>query len=44
MKKTGTNLLGMINGMNMATINTQKPKRKMRGPNIDINDIPDENV
>ena len=42
MRKTGANLMNMINGMNgggtPTTNSTQK--RKMRGPNIDINDIP----
>jgi hypothetical protein len=44
MKKTGANLMGMINGMNTSSAGaTPQParKRKMRGPNIDINDIPD---
>lgn len=43
MKKTGANLMNMINGMNQAHAPAprQGPKRKMRGPNIDINDIPD---
>ena len=47
MKKTGANLMGMINGMN--TKNTQQnnsvnkqpsqPKRKMRGPSVNLNDL-----
>ena len=40
MKKTGANLMGMINGMNTNT-NTPAQKRKMRGPNVDLSDLPD---
>jgi len=45
MKKTGTNLMGMINGMNGNSSTSEqnqpsKKKRRMRGPNIDINKIP----
>ena len=42
MKKTGANLMNMINGMN--TNPSTRPverKRKMRGPNINIDDIPE---
>jgi hypothetical protein len=42
MKKTGANLLGMLNNMN-APAQTSAPaqrKRRMKGPNIDL-DIPD---
>lgn len=42
MKKTGSNLMGMINNMNSARSNTTNTKkRKMRGPNIDLDNIPD---
>ena len=42
MKKTGANIMNMINNMNTSP-STDIPgrKRKMKGPNIDINDIPE---
>ena len=40
MKKTGANLMGMINNMNTVSGGVPQRKRKMKGPNIDINDIP----
>ena len=42
MKKTGANLMGMINNMSAPKpTTTSGPKRKMRGPDIDLGDIPE---
>jgi hypothetical protein len=41
LKKTGANLLGMMNSMNVPT-QSQQPKKKMKGPNIDLNNIPED--
>ena len=41
MKKTGANLLGMINGMNTSPSPAVAKKRRMKGPTIDLDDIPD---
>jgi len=43
MKKTGSNIMNMINSMNMKNQSStpQAPKRKMKGPNIDIDNLPD---
>lgn len=42
MKSTGNNLVGLMNSVN-TTINhsAKKPKRKMRGPSVDIDAIPE---
>ena len=44
MKKTGANLMSMMNGLNSSTQTNNVPpqrKRKMKGPNIDLEDIPE---
>ena len=43
MKKTGSNLMGMINGLNTSTKNNDigGRKRKMKGPSVNLDDIPD---
>lgn len=40
MKKTGTNFMSMMNSMN--TFNQVPIKRKMKGPSIDVSNLPDE--
>ena len=42
MKKTGSNVLSMMNSMNAPTLSSASKKRKMRGPEIDLNDIPED--
>ena len=39
MKKTGANIMNMINSMNISSV--PKKKKKMAGPNINIDDLPD---
>ena len=39
MRNSGTNLMSMINGLNSSVY---VKKRKMKGPNINLEDLPDE--
>ena len=43
MNRTGTNFMSMMNSMNEfhKSTSTEFPKRKMRGPNIDVTNMPD---
>ena len=44
MKKTGANIMNMMNNMNgeqTAPTQPQKQKRKMKGPTINVDEIPD---
>jgi hypothetical protein len=47
LKSTGSNLIGLINSMNRATTNNTPPvnnnssKRKMKEPNVNLDDLPE---
>jgi len=43
LKKTGSNLVGLMNSVNtvMGGASNQKPKRRMRGPSVELDAIPD---
>ena len=41
MKKTGANLLGMINNMNISQAPPPAKKKKMGGPSINLDEIPE---
>ena len=42
-KKTGSNILSMVNSMNASVKTPQKSKHKMRGPTIDVDNLDDIN-
>lgn len=41
MRNTGANLMGTINNMSKTGAETAAPKKKMQGPSINIDDLPD---
>jgi hypothetical protein len=43
MNNTGSNIMNAINSMNRATPSEAPPKKKMAGPNINLDDLPDVN-
>lgn len=43
MNNTGSNIMNAINSMNRATPSDAPPKKKMQGPNINLDDLPDVN-
>ena len=41
MKKTGSNIMNMMNNLNGQTTGATKRKRKMKGPDINLDDLPE---
>jgi hypothetical protein len=42
-KKTGNNIVNMMNAFNSPTSGVARPKRKMKGPNLSVEDLPENN-